>query len=544
MNKIYFSCMLGILAMLASCSQDEGLQNPAAGTNIVTVTATLPEEIQSRSASTSDELQAITTCKLLVYHAGTTDKPVLSEEGTRTGNSFTFILKLDDLTTPYDFYCWADDGASYDATNLAQITFTGETPARPAHRGEAKNESVADQTVTIPLSHVIAKVRLQTTSDLSGAPVKATVNTHTSYNAITGKVSTDVRQVTITKPDVTTTGATAETPQDVLSFYTLVDADAPNQTVRLAYGEQTEDIPNVPIKADYCTTLRGDLTTLGFLSYTVSASIDKDWNDQTMTYPSMKVNTETHTISSVYAGDISIDPSVIAKARDAETGNLVIVGPMNTADIQVIGQWTRKNEYLNLDLSQVTGLTEIPASTFTGSTQWSENEMHGLTSIILPDGITALGAWAFSDCKSLTGVYTRKGTRETGTAELPEGVTSLGQGCFRYTQIQKAILPTTYINVGNDVFITANKLTTIVFKGDIKTVESSAFWGKESSGKLTIDFSNCSTAPTGPYPPKFGTVFGTRAASDVTLKVKAGTRDSYTTSDCWKDCQIEEVVIR
>lgn len=543
MNKIYFSCMLGILAMLASCSQDEGLQNPAAGTNIVTVTATLPEEIQSRSASTSDELQAITTCKLLVYHAGTTDKPVLSEKGTRTGNSFTFILKLDDLTAPYDFYCWADDGTSYNVADLTQITFTGETPARPAHRGEAKNESVADQTVTIPLSHAVAKVRLQTTADLSGAPVKATANTHTSYNAITGKVSTDVRQVTITKPDVTTTGATAETPQDVLSFYTLVDADAPNQTVQLAYGEQTEDIPNVPIKADYCTTLRGDLTTLGFLSYTVSVSIDQHWNDQTMTYPSMKVNTETHTISTVYAGDISIDPSVIAKARDAETGNLVIAGPMNTADIQAISQWMLRNEYLNLDLSQVTGLTEIPANAFKGSTLWPEEEMHGLTSIILPDGITALGGWAFSDCKSLTGVYTSEGTRETGTAELPEGVTSVGKSCFRFTPIQKVILPTTYTTVGEDVFLSANNVTEIVFKGDVKVIELSAF---DAPKLTTIDFSNCSTAPTlvEGYAPSSDKTFGRKDPTTVTLKVKAGTRDSYAESKLWNQCPIEEVVIQ
>lgn len=542
MNKIYFSCMLGILAMLASCSQDEGLHS----TNTVTVTATLPKEIQSRSAATDPELTGIKRCKLMVYRAGTTDAPVFSVEGTRVDNSFTFTLLMDNLTSPYDFYCWADDGGvTFDITDMTQITFNGDTPAASGHRGEAKGESVADHTVTIHLSHVTAKVRLETTVGLSGAPIGVTTTMHTSYNALTGKVGAETKQVTITEEGLTGLGASEVTPQKVLSFYALVDADEPNQTVHISYGEQTEDIPNVPIKADYYTTLRGNLAELGFMSYTVSASIDKDWDDQTTTYPPIGVDAEKHTIFPVYAGDISIDPSVIAKARDAETGNLVITGPMNTADIEAIGKWMCRNEdlYLNLDLSQVTGLTEIPMFGFEGLTDWWRNpdKTYGLTSIVLPDGITTLGECAFKECCSLTSIYTSTGIREAGTAELPEGVTFLGESCFRFTKIEKVILPTTYTAVGIYTFSSANNVTEIVFKGDVKTIELSSF---DANNLETIDFSNCSAAPTllGGYPPSSDRAFGMKDPETVTLKVKAGTKDSYANSKLWNQCKIEEVM--
>mgnify|MGYP000772999718 CR=1 FL=1 len=542
MNKIYFSCMLGILAMLASCSQDEGLYS----TNTVTVTATLPKKIQSRSAATDTELAKIKRCKLMVYRAGTTDAPVFSVEGTRVDNSFTFTLLMDDLTSPYDFYCWADDGGvTYDITDMTQITFKGDSPAAPGHRGEAKGESVADHTMTIHLSHVTAKVRLETTAGLSGAPIGVTTTMHTSYNALTGKVGAETKQVTVTQAGLTGLGASEMTPQKVVSFYALVDADEPNQTVHISYGEQTEDIPNVPIKADYYTTLRGNLAELGFMPYTVSASIDKDWNDQTTTYPPIGVDAEKHTIFPVYAGDISIDPSVIAKARDAETGNLVIAGPMNTVDIEAIGQWMRRNEnlYLNLDLSQVTGLTEIPRYGFQGTIGWKEypDKTYGLTSIVLPDGITTLGEYAFTECYSLTGIYTSNGIREVGTAELPEGVTFLGQSCFRFTKIEKVILPATYTTVGKSVFLSANNVTEIVFKGDVKNIELAAF---DADKLTTIDFSNCSTAPTllGGYAPSSDKAFGRIDPKAVTLKVKAGTKDSYANSELWNQCKIEEVM--
>lgn len=281
MNKIYFLCMLGILTMLASCSQDEGLYS----TNTVTVTATLPEEIQSRSVDTDEELTNIERCILVVYRAGTTDAPVFSVEGTRKDNSFTFNLLMDDLTSLYDFYCWADDGGvTYDITDLTHITFKGDAPASSGHRGEAKDENVADHAVNISLSHVAAKIRLETTSGLSSsALISATVTMHTSYNALTGKVNKETKEVTITATGLTGLGASEVTPQKVLSFCALVDADAPNQTVHLVYGEREEYIPNVPIKADYCTTLRGSLAELGFMPYTVSVAIDQHWNDWTDT---------------------------------------------------------------------------------------------------------------------------------------------------------------------------------------------------------------------------------------------------------------------
>lgn len=280
MRKTISLWMLGIVAMLASCSQDETLQDATSHKSMTTITATVSDGMKTRATPASDEeLAAIQRCKLVVYNAGVaTGDPVKSAEGTRDGDNFTFNLDLAEGN--YDFYCWADDGTSYNLENgLGNITVAeGKNPSI-AHEGKVLAQK-SGESVTIQLQHAVAKVVLQTTADITAdKSASVTVLTHTGYSVFDEKVAASTSSITETKA-VATTEATEANPVDVLSFYVLVDQDEePQASVTVAYGDDEIKVANVPIKADCRIVLKGDLTSLAFPETTVTARLDTDWNE-------------------------------------------------------------------------------------------------------------------------------------------------------------------------------------------------------------------------------------------------------------------------
>ena len=77
------------------------------------------------------------------------------------------------------------------------------------------------------------------------------------------------------------------------------------------------------------------------------------------------------------------------------------------------------------------------------------------TSYAVPDGVTRIGAGAFSDSDHLTEVI------------LPEGLVTIGDGAFSYCDaITDIAIPATVESIGTDGFVSCDKLATIrVFRG-------------------------------------------------------------------------------
>lgn len=353
--------LLGITTMLASCSQDEMLQSPTSGKNLVTVTATLPDGIQTRSNATSEEKNAIKRCVLAVYKTDGTF--VKKMEDTTPDDGFTFRFEAEDTESQYNYYCWADDGASYTIDdNLTNITVQGDLPAI-AQRGEALEKALSDGDVTVQMNHAVAKISLKSTADFSNASAKVKAYTYKAYNATTGKVKDNHTPIEKSVTDASVSSATSNTPQEVFVFYVLVDADEANQTVTVGYNGAEEEIANVPIKADWFTTLQGDITQIGLVSYTVKATIDSDWEDANAYYPGVEsVDAGTHTITTKMGGEIAQNTDWIATAL-GEGDVLNISGLMNEEDFAAIKKYLNDNSgmTLNLDLSGVE-LTTLPGN--------------------------------------------------------------------------------------------------------------------------------------------------------------------------------------
>lgn len=118
------------------------------------------------------------------------------------------------------------------------------------------------------------------------------------------------------------------------------------------------------------------------------------------------------------------------------SGEIAVVGE---CDIRVIREGLKNladNKpaiKIRLDLSEVTGCTEIPSSAF--------DHYWNLESIILPEGIKKIGAHAFFECLNLLNVT------------FPESVTT----------------------IENDAFFGCKKLTEVIIPNNITTIESGAF---------------------------------------------------------------------
>ena len=109
--------------------------------------------------------------------------------------------------------------------------------------------------------------------------------------------------------------------------------------------------------------------------------------------------------------------------------------------------------------------------------------------VIIQEGITSIGQYAFSGCTTLTSVslpstLTIIGTRSfsgcAGLGELviPEGVTIIGQyafsGCSGLTSVS---LPSTLTSVAGSAFYSCSGLTELVISEGVTSISSMAFYG-------------------------------------------------------------------
>ena len=98
-----------------------------------------------------------------------------------------------------------------------------------------------------------------------------------------------------------------------------------------------------------------------------------------------------------------------------------------------------------------------------------------LTGIVIPNGVTSIGDYAFSSCRSLTNIV------------IPDSVTSIGdhafEGCYSLYSI---VIPDSVTSIGNHAFEDCYSLTGIVIPDGVTSIGNEAFWGCTSLSSLVI----------------------------------------------------------
>ena len=113
------------------------------------------------------------------------------------------------------------------------------------------------------------------------------------------------------------------------------------------------------------------------------------------------------------------------------------------------------------------GVTNIGASAFSGCSS--------LASVVIPEGVTSIGDEAFYYCQSLTSVV------------IPEGVTSIGGEAFKYcSSLTSVVIPKGVKSIGNWAFSGWSSLASVVIPEGVTSIGGGAFWDCSSLTSIVI----------------------------------------------------------
>ena len=243
--------MLGIAAMLASCSQNEELFSDKGNNTVQQVTFTLATDEKPQTRAATDGLRYV----VAVYdEAGTTE---VKQETTFENNSFTILLP------PGTYKClfWADYGSTnYDATDLTSVKELKSTEADANAEAFYANQSVKvsnGNQVNVTLNRAVAKVILRETDVLEPGSMTVTYSRPLSFNVADG-TTTGTESDTKTLSIANEIQGTTDSPVEIGSFYVLASADEANlDNFITKYNEEEKTISNVPVQANYQTYITG-----------------------------------------------------------------------------------------------------------------------------------------------------------------------------------------------------------------------------------------------------------------------------------------------
>ena len=112
------------------------------------------------------------------------------------------------------------------------------------------------------------------------------------------------------------------------------------------------------------------------------------------------------------------------------------------------------------------------------------SDCYGLTYVTIPNSVTRIGAYAFNTCKSLASVT------------IPNSVTSIESGAFfQCSALTSITIPNSVTSIGDWAFQDCSSLTSVTIPNSVTSIGSSAFWNCSSLTSITFE---------GSRHPKFG----------------------------------------
>ena len=167
---------------------------------------------------------------------------------------------------------------------------------------------------------------------------------------------------------------------------------------------------------------------------------------------------------------------------------------------------------------------------------WHE---YDIKRIIIGDGVTTIGEYAFKYCRSLTSVT------------IPNSVTTIGQGAFHScSALTSVIIPNSVKTIGDDAFSKCKALTSVNIPNSVKIIKGYAFSGCTNLQKVNIGnrvktigkyaFENCTSitqiSSEAVVPPTCESgVFTNINKSKCKLIVPKNSLDAYKQAPQWKD---------
>lgn len=289
--------MLGIAAMLASCSSEDMLQTDNnSGKSTVTFTATLDEGMITR-ATGDDDNSIITRAIVEVYEDADATKIVGERvEGVKGENGFTFTIPDLVAGKEYTFLFWADDWAksnyndnyigTYNADDLKSITQEySECTLAYSLATTLTPEEISQNGVQ--LKHAVTKITLQTTAAVTpGVTIHMNLPEYKAFNVLTNSATGELKEQWHATQSPAQEGYAAG---DILfSLYLLGIGEVQQEKVIVQYEQREvkQEFTNLPINPNKHIILKGDVTKIGLTDANFTATLDESWEEeQTPEFP-------------------------------------------------------------------------------------------------------------------------------------------------------------------------------------------------------------------------------------------------------------------
>ena len=251
-----FTLLIAALLLAASCGKDElpgggNTDEPGpvrAYTFTVSPDLAMEGDAETRSEGTPDELP--TRCFMQIL--GNNISQDVQQSKSIENGSFTFSVQLPS-NTDYTFLFWADNGSGDTPTDLREVQYTPGTVAFAANV-QGTLETVGK---TVKLQHVVAKVTLKTTTDVTfedSRTIRLSASCASTYNVQTPSASS-FEDKSISEE---MTDASLAAYSEVLTTYIIPNPD--DKAVTFSAHDLAQTIDVVYLVANTNVTLQGDLS--------------------------------------------------------------------------------------------------------------------------------------------------------------------------------------------------------------------------------------------------------------------------------------------
>ena len=162
-----------------------------------------------------------------------------------------------------------------------------------------------------------------------------------------------------------------------------------------------------------------------------------------------------------------------------------------------------------------------------------------LTSVTIPNSVTTIGEGAFSHCKALAsvtignsvttiGVYAFSNCSSLTSVTIPNSVTTIGKEAFyKCSSLKSVTIPNSVTTIWDGAFEACASLTSITIPNSVAAIRYSAFSGCKNVKQITVE----AVTPPDCYYESFKGV-NTR---ECKLFVPKNSVDAYKKADGWKE---------